>query len=70
MTHRHTRRPLRALSEWEHQAEPRPAVPLMLVTATCLLWWTVSLVLSPVWLALRKPEHGLLDDIWSVGDDR
>lgn len=68
MTPKRLTRSVAPLSEWEHPTEPGLAGPLTLVTGTCLLWWAVSLLLSPVWLALRKPEHGILDDICSWGD--
>jgi hypothetical protein len=68
MTRKHDIRSARAPSEWEPPSEPRLSAPLLLVTGTCLAWWALSLLLSPVWLAIRKPEHGILDDIWSLGD--
>jgi hypothetical protein len=70
MMRRHKTRSTRAPLEWEQAFEPRPSAPLLLVTGTCLAWWALSLLLSPVWLAIRKPEHGILDDIWSLGDGR
>jgi hypothetical protein len=57
-------------SEWEPRTTPTQMAPLLLVTGTYLLWWALSLILGPLWLALRRQTHEILDDIRSLGDGR
>jgi hypothetical protein len=70
-----TERAARPVTRWSaSSAAPIPTptqmAPLLLVTGTYLLWWALSLILGPLWLALRRQTHEILDDIRSLGDGR
>jgi hypothetical protein len=40
----------------------------LLMSIGCLSWWVASMILGPIWLAVRRHEHATLDDSWASGD--
>lgn len=46
---------------------PDLAASFLLITGACALWWVVSAIVGPIWLALRREECGPKDrdlDLW------
>jgi hypothetical protein len=49
-------------------ARPEITPALLLVSGMYVAWWVLGLVFGPVWLALTRRDHAMVDDAWSTGD--
>jgi hypothetical protein len=54
----------------DHWSEPGTTPSLLLVSGAMVLWWAISIVAGPIWLALHGQGADIVDHAWDLGDGR